>query len=376
VSVYSHFGLRRGPFDDADLTESFYPAPAHDECLATMCYIERTGKNCMAIVGDSGSGKSYLVRLFLTTLSGQRRVLYVRSGGDAHGQLQAAEVKVSDVLGDYAAAPAEGNLRTIMQNCDRSHGCPVVIVDHAEELTERNRRDLLSLVDAPTGGNSCVIMLATNELYAQLARPEWLRLRRRIFRICGLASLSIDQVHDYIDQRVESVGGRLMDLFEPDAVSQIARATRGNPALINQLCENALIEAWSDERTCVNVLDVRAATQAILGQMSFGALTAMADQADVTAVASLPAPQTVEPIGVQSSAAESISAQPLDEIEFEPESDPDSQPAVVMPTEFSRKMRGLQRRLQDTLTAIRIGSPASIVEQATADRAPFDASGK
>lgn len=351
MSVYSHFGLRSGPFDDAALSETFYAAPAHDECLATLCYIERTGKTCMAIVGETGVGKTYLVRLFLATLKADRSVLYVRAGDPDAIDTQATEYRVCDLVNDEPSIVSEGPLRTLLQTCDRSQGRPLVVVDHAEELTERNRRDLLAVCDAPVSGRATVLLLATPDLYAQLAQPAWLRLRRRIFRICGLPGFSIEQVHDYITERVTAVGGVISELFEAEAVSQIARATKGNPALINQLCENALIEAWSDDRSSVNVLDVRAATLAILGDVNMSALmgTVCGDPTQVDCEA-LPAPEVVEAELISEtneSAAGTTSP--------EPELSDDAAP-VIPSSEFSRRMRHLQRRLQDTLVAIRTGA--------------------
>ena len=353
MSVYSHFGLRSGPFDDAALAETFYAAPAHDECLATLCYVERTGKNCMAIVGETGVGKSYLLRLFLGTLKAQRPVLYVTAGDPDPVETQATEYLVRDVVNDEPSVVSEGPLRSLLHTCDRSQGRPLVVVDHAEELTERNRRDLLSVCDAPISGRAIVILLAAPAIYGQLAKPAWLRLRRRIFRICGLSTFSADQVHDYIAERVTAVGGITNELFDSAAIDQIARITRGNPALINQLCENALIEAWSDERNSVNIFDVRTATLAILGDVKMTTLpTASGGYPDQMTREALPAPERGAPEGL--SATDEPHAELVD---VDPEHDLADDATPVMPnSEFSRRMRHLQRRLDATLHAIRTGT--------------------
>jgi len=351
VSVYSHFGLRSGPFDDAALSETFYAAPAHDECLATLCFVERTGKTCLAIVGETGVGKSYLLRLFLATLTAQRPVLYVTAGDPDAPETQATEYLVRDLVHDEPAVVNEGPLRSLLHTCDLSQGRPLVVVDHAEELTDRNRRDLLAVCDAPVSRRAIVLMLASTALYTRLAQPAWLRLRRRIFRICGLPAFSSDQVQEYITERVSAVGGIVSELFEPEALTQITRVTKGNPALINQLCENALIEAWSDDRNSVNVLDVRAATLAILGEVNMPALTtSVYDDPAQTVHEALPAPEVI-------TAEENTKANPPAEtpVDAQPEAAENTTPA--MPNcEFSRRMRHLQRRLQDTLVAIRTGA--------------------
>jgi hypothetical protein len=67
--------------------------------------------------------------------------------------------------------------------------------------------------------------------------------------------------------RLSAVGANRVQIFDSGAVAQIHRLTKGNPGLINQVCDNALLEAFSRGNKQVTAAEVLAAAHAIVGAL-------------------------------------------------------------------------------------------------------------
>src|SRR5262249_5208639 len=81
---------------------------------------------------------------------------------------------------------------------------------------------------------------------SRLATPELAPVRARVAVTAHLAPLTPDRVAAYVRARLERAGARDPDLFDADALEQIARVSHGVPRVINVLCENALMPASVD----------------------------------------------------------------------------------------------------------------------------------
>ncbi len=57
-----HWGLERWPFTSAPGVRQFYPTATHNEALARIEYLVETRWRLGALLGDSGVGKSLVLR--------------------------------------------------------------------------------------------------------------------------------------------------------------------------------------------------------------------------------------------------------------------------------------------------------------------------
>jgi hypothetical protein len=99
-----------------------------------------------------------------------------------------------------------------------------------------------------------------------LATPALTRLRRRLFRTYMLQPLTCEQVHEYVRCRVAAVDGQSAEIFTDEAVTQLHHLTHGNPGLINQVCDNAMIDAYGEDRQRIGAEDVLTAVHTIVGR--------------------------------------------------------------------------------------------------------------
>jgi len=90
------------------------------------------------------------------------------------------------------------------------------------------------------------------ELDDKLDSVELRQLKQRIALRSHLAALDLSETKAYIERRLQLAGNsEASKLFPQETMTAIHRHCRGIPRLINTVCENALIAAYSRQATSV-----------------------------------------------------------------------------------------------------------------------------
>lgn len=268
MSTHQNFGLQTAPFSDAPEPRFFCRVSAHLEALATLQYTVVASKACAAVIGPSGAGKTLLARIIAANANQNTTVLWLHGLGQPHAN---TEINVYQPGALCQDVPQRATKRTTLAKWTRAgytqNQAPLLIIDNADALPPHAWRDVMALISRevqfPKPVN--IIILGLPSTLKILAHPRLVRLRRRIFRIATLGGLTFDETNHYMRARLRTAGGDLAQCFTEEAVAQIHRLTRGNPGLINQVAENAMIEACGNDRQRVGVIDVVNAVRAIVG---------------------------------------------------------------------------------------------------------------
>jgi general secretion pathway protein A len=270
MEPYQYFGLAASPFDGRPDPRFFYESPSHTETLATLRYAAHTGKTCSLVLGDSGSGKTLIGRLLAQRVARRMGVLWVYGIGQPGGQTEVT-IYPPGSLETPDAMCRQSVEESSLANWIRS-GLPLapatlVVFDNADGLPTHSWEDILSLVtrEVRTPRPVSIVLLGLPGLADRLAAPELVRLRRRVFRTCQLQRLTRDTVEHYVRHRLKVAGGNGHEIFTAPALDLIHRFSGGNPALINQICDNALVDAFADERKQIDAPHVMVSVQAITG---------------------------------------------------------------------------------------------------------------
>ena len=277
MDAYRHFGLTRPPFDLLPDADFFHDAPTHAEALATLQYAVFARKGCCVVVGAPGYGKTLLARIAATAAATTGPVLWADGPGQSDNVTNVRVYSAGAFARAGADAAAEkSTLGAQMDGAQSLREPPVLIVDAADELPAGAWRDVLAWVSNEMVHSVplTVLLFGLPRLLDVLATPDLARLQRRVFRTCRLEPLSSKLTRQYICTRVRIAGGEADRIFSETVMAQIWRLAQGNPALINQLADNALLEAFGEGREQVTVADVGHALQAISGERPLSGATA------------------------------------------------------------------------------------------------------
>ncbi len=289
METYRHFGLSTAPFDGRPDPGLFYGTPCFAETLATLEYAVGSGKACTLVLGESGSGKTLLGRVLVQRLGTRSDILWVRGLGQPPGKTIASVVCAAGAFAPGGTArthsgteiPLTQWLRAARAAPQRRQaGAATLIVDDADGLRANAWEDILALIADPvlksaTSRVTAVVFglptlqdAAGLESHPAKGGPHgpFIRLQRRLFRVCRLLRLTAEEVAGYVRHRVAAAGGK-EELFTPAALALVYELSDGNPGLINQLCDNALVEAFGDDQPCVDTPHVLAAVRSITGEV-------------------------------------------------------------------------------------------------------------
>src|SRR5579875_3624938 len=224
--------------------------PHTREALACLQHGIASRKGFMVLTGEVGTGKTTLLRHTLNALHRTR----IHSAFIFNPRLDIIDF-LEFVLNDFGLTPVSRNKSTMIIQLNRwlidryreGEIC-VIVVDEAQncswELLEEIR--LLTNLETSSQKLAQIVLSGQPELEDKLRQPNVRQLRQRIALWCRTKPLTLTQTSEYIAGRLR-IAGTTADIFLPDAVELIHKASHGIPRVINLICENALIFAYVDQ---------------------------------------------------------------------------------------------------------------------------------
>src|SRR4029077_12547722 len=129
-----------------------------------------------------------------------------------------------------------------------------VLVDEAQNLSDEALEGLRLLSNLETDQEKLIqiVLMGQPEFQARLDRPNLRQLKKRVALQCRLVPLKDEEMGPYIDLRLRAAGYKGKNLFHLDAFRQIAFYSNGIPRLVNIICDNALLCAYSRSQKTVS----------------------------------------------------------------------------------------------------------------------------
>jgi MSHA biogenesis protein MshM len=250
VNYVSYFGLREPPFGITPDTSFFYAGRGTQQALNTLLVAIANGEGFIKITGEVGTGKTLLCRKFLGTLDAGWVSAYVPNptldprglllaiaeelgvaidtGVDQHRLLKS----INKCLLDLA------RLRKRVVLCmDECQAMPLETLEAVRLLTnlETEKRKLLH-----------VVLFGQPELDRRLAEPSIRQLLQRITFHFSLSGMDRDEVGAYVAHRLAIADYAREQLFSGAAISELHRASRGVPRLVNILAHKSLLLVFGE----------------------------------------------------------------------------------------------------------------------------------
>jgi type II secretory pathway predicted ATPase ExeA/LysM repeat protein len=237
------YQLREQPFDVTPDPRFLYLSQTHREALASLVYGIEAGRGFMALIGQSGMGKTTLLfqllerwrssalplYLFQTQCNSREllRFLLAESGKDPDEQ---DLLRMQSQLNEVLLSEARAGRRVLL------------FIDEAQNLENSVLETvrLLSDFETPSRKLLQIVLAGQPPLAKKLAHPSLIQLRQRIAIISRLHPLPPEEIGHYIDYRLMIAGYKGTPLFTSDARAMLVQQSRGIPRNINNLCFNAM----------------------------------------------------------------------------------------------------------------------------------------
>jgi len=233
-----HFSLLSHPFAENPPIDWLLRDEHTDRALAGLKFFRQQGAMAL-IIGQTGPGKSSLLRLFLHELPHNRyHTLYLHlSALNANAFLRLVVTK----LGEKPQLGKDRMLLQILERVEQNDKCTLFIIDEAHLLEPKTLVDLRVLISSIDENLSLKILLCGQEKLSQtLKRSSHADLRHRINLRFSLHPMSRDTTLLYIDSRIKKAGGQ-EKIFEPAAKDIIHDYTGGVPRQVNNVCTACLL---------------------------------------------------------------------------------------------------------------------------------------
>lgn len=256
-----YFGLLRSPFSKEIEPDELFRSCALQETTARLGHlIEMRGIGLTT--GDSGSGKSTIVRSVLSGLhTGLYRVVYVTL---STGNVMDTYKTIAWELGLSPERSRAALFRQLRQEVTRlvseARCRPIVVIDEAQHLRSDVLEDLRLLTNYQMDSENRLTLLFVGhpELRRRLGLAAHEALDQRIVVRAHVPGLSRDELEPYLTHLLRRAGTEL-PLFEPAAIEAVFQATRALPRKINQLAHYALAAAAVAKAKSVSAEHVTAA---------------------------------------------------------------------------------------------------------------------
>lgn len=275
------YGFTSKPFQLVPNPAFLYLSPKHENALTYLEYglMERSG--FILLTGEIGAGKTTLIRHLLNQIESSIETAVIFNTNVTPDQLLAMILSEFEVVspGPGKSESLEALNRFLIDRYAQG-GRSLLIIDEAQNLSREALEEVRMLSNLQSDDQLLlqIMLVGQPELRARLKRPELAQLNQRIGVSYHIPHLSHDETAAYIACRLEKAGGK-SDIFTPQAVDLIYRASRGVPRTINLLCDAALVYGFADE---LAVIDAPVVEQAIEDRGGMGLLPAF--DADVQAL--------------------------------------------------------------------------------------------
>lgn len=266
-----YFGLSERPFALQPDPSFIYWSGQHRRAFSVLEFGIMSSAPITLITGEIGAGKTTLLRALLDRLDPNVIVGLISNAQGGRGELIQWVLNALDV--DITPGETYVQLFQKLQEFiigEYAAGRKVILIfDEAQNLSIEGLEELRLLTNINSGKDELLqlILVGQPELRDLVLNPRMRQLAQRITASFHLTPMDLPATEHYISHRLRHAGGSGEE-FTPEAIAEIHQVTRGIPRLVNQMCDFAMLYAWSAESRTVTeqIID-----EVLKDQVFFGA---------------------------------------------------------------------------------------------------------
>ena len=261
LDIYtSHFGLTERPFSlvpDPDFL--FWSAP-HKRAYAVLEYGLLTRAPITLITGEVGAGKTTLLHHLLKEVGDDVRIgLIANAHGDRGELLRWVLLSLNQVappMASYVDLFGLFQAYLIKEYAEKRR--VILIFDEAQNLSRESLEELRMFTNINSNKDELLqlILVGQPELRDMVRRPDLTQFAQRVAANFHLSAMDAPTVRAYVSHRLK-VAGSKTGVFSLSATDMIHEATGGVPRLVNQLCDLAMVYAFTNNMQRVMRLTVQ-----------------------------------------------------------------------------------------------------------------------
>jgi len=266
-----YFGLKKKPFSIVPDPSFFFMSEGHREGLAHLMYGIQNEGGFVLLTGEVGTGKTTICRRLLELMPEDVEVAFI-----LNPKLTAEEL-LSTICDEFGikypknttsikvlVTLISGYLLEVHEKSRRA----VVIIEEAQNLRTEVLEQIRLLTNLETNQKKLLqmIMLGQPELKEILQQPQLRQLSQRITARYHLSPLLRDEVPMYVEYRLSAAGLIRGHLFPPRTLKRLLRLTGGVPRLINVVCDRALLGAYVQGQSRVDLRTLVRAAHEVFGE--------------------------------------------------------------------------------------------------------------
>jgi type II secretory pathway predicted ATPase ExeA len=248
------FGFTERPFTLVPDPDFLLWSPQYRRAFSVLEFGVMSRSPVTMLTGGIGCGKTTLLRALLPRFSDKSTVGLISNAQGGRGELiqwvlnalgvgfdpNNSYVRLFQLLQDFLINEYAAGRRVIL------------IFDEAQNLSLEGLEELRMLTNINSGKDEIIqlFLVGQPELREIVRRPALEQLAQRITVSYHLKPLDEKTTDDFISHRLKTAGGSGEE-FDASSRRRVFEVTGGVPRLINQLCDMALLYAWSMESRVV-----------------------------------------------------------------------------------------------------------------------------
>ena len=253
-SMYeSCYGLQTKPFELLPDSDFLYPGSAHRAAYSLLEYGIINEAPFMVLTGDPGMGKTSLLQK-LVSEHGEKHSIGLVTNVRYDTEHLLPWILLSLSLSSKQLDPVQAYhlFSEFLIQQSKQHRRVILIIDEAQSLGTELLEELRLLSNLNDGKllKLQIILSGQPALHKLLQRIEMTQFAQRIVVDYHLEPFSEMETGQCIRHRLQIAGGH-PSLFTDKACALVHRLTRGNPRLINQVCDMALTHGFAEQVTLI-----------------------------------------------------------------------------------------------------------------------------